>query len=1099
MTVRLGGLGTNKLHVLASLPLVSALACGGVLAGCSGDDSVGGTSAADSGEAGSEGGIVRDGGPDSGGPGEASTGVDSGGKDSTPVDTGLPDSGVDTGSVDSGTADTGVSDTGRTEGGAADTAAPDTGAPESGGGGTDGAPLDATTDVVTDGSVDAAKDGTAADSGMDATTDTGAPAPVASIPTSLDLVSADCGSTTPTQKPLVITNTGTADLRVTNASFGSNTNFTVSGAPIAAIAPNGTANLTVAVTVPSTATAKSTLTGTLTIQTNDPIHPTTTVDVTVTAHGATLAWAPSTPTSADFGFAPNGVADTPITLTLTNTGNADAKTIAIGTPTDTHFTVDPATTATLAAGSSLTVTAHFTPTTLNPVTATSTISSDTTVASCGTSVSSLGYSGQGAVGVVTGWPSAVVDFLGSPCGATAGPAAQTFTLSNSGNIPVHIASLSWAGYAGYTTDLTTSSVIPAASGTTPGALLVNLYAPPIPLPSPVPGTGIYDGALAIATDAAGDTAPHTVSVTNHAVGAVLSFDTTPTPNFGGFGPVATFTTANQSFNVVNTGNAASNVTLATAAPFSVSLPTFLLQPGVGQAQSEAATFGPTSFGGFSGQVSLAGDHLCNDLPNPLSLSGTGESGGLAFYNQTTLAQAFAFQTNCGTTAAPQTLTIKNVGNQPASVTAISLKTGTWYGLTSAALPISLNAGDTTNVTITPVAIPFPQNPDPSLFVDEIDVTTSGIANDPVHKIGLSETALGDVIVLGPIPPAVFDLGATPVSTSSAAQTFSITNNGNGATPQANLTIASGNADFAVQGTAIVTPGGPSLLVPVTFNAPVAPGAVTSNLTIHTTDALCQPLPGSAMGTPGTTLLPIQALATQAGPNVQPGNLNFGLTNCNDVAAPQDITVTNTGTQDFDVTGATVDNTTYFSLSPTTGHVTANGGNAVVIHVTPSKIPATVASVPALPTYSGTVTIHTNANTTVHDFTVTLTMGAQGVIVTNDLLAAGRIWAFGTVPSGGTSNVTVDIQNAGNWPLQASLNVQGTPPGLFGLTNDPTVETGMQTPGSTAIVGAFHPNVPHNSWPNVQGTLTIAPTLGGVFCAPLPAGWSQPIALTGSSQ
>jgi hypothetical protein len=591
----------------------------------------------------------------------------------------------------------------------------------------------------------------------------------------------------------------------------------------------------------------------------------------------------------------------------------------------------------------------------------------------------------------------------------------------------------------------------------------------------------------VTTTIPGDS-PHTINLTNEAVGAILAFDTTPTPNFGLFGPVPAVTnSASQAFNVVNSGNASANVTLTTAAPFGATPGTFQLlgSPTTPVVQPDTASFSPTTYGFFSGTIAISttGTTLCQPLPAPLPLSGTGELGGVSFS-----AAAFQFQANCGTAAATQTLTITNNGNEPINLTAIGLTAGINYSLTTATLPIGLAAnGGTTSVTIVPGTIPIPTL---ASITDQINVTTD-IPGDVTHHIGLTETPVGDVITLVPAPPGPFDLGPTPVGNTSQAQDFEIVNNASSATAPANLTISSSNPDFVVTPSVSVPAAGGSIPVPLTFTAPGTPGLVTSNLVIATTDPLCAPLPGTPDGT-----YPVEATATEAGPSVQPGSLNFGLNNCGAAAAgAQNITITNTGNQDFHVTSWDVDNTSYYTLSSTSAtgvNVLANSGNSVVITVTPNAIPATVPAVPAYLTYSGTVSIRTDANVPVPNFTVSLTMGAQGVIVNGNL--ATTTFAFGTVTRPGTSDEIVTIDNIGNWPLQAQLIGLNT--GVFSLSPATTVEA--TTPGTTNLVTVFAPNVAHTSWADTAALL-IAPTAGGVFCSPLPESWSQTITLTGTSR
>jgi len=276
---------------------------------------------------------------------------------------------------------------------------------------------------------------------------------------------------------------------------------------------------------------------------------------------------------------------------------------------------------------------------------------------------------------------------------------------------------------------------------------------------------------------------------------------------------------------------------------------------------------------------------------------------------------------------------------------------------------------------------------------------------------------------------------------------------------------------------------------VTFTAPGAAGPVSTNITITTSDVLCAPLPN-----PNTVA--VSGTATQAGPLVSTNTLNFGLNNCGGAAAAaQQVTVQNTGTQDFTITGVSVDNTTYFSvsMSPADGIVSANKANVVTVTVAPHAIPFPVASAPDMGTYSGTLTITTNANVPSPNFPVTLTMGAQGVIVTNPL--AKTTWTFPTVNKGQKSTFSLPIANAGNAPLQVTLGglSVGSP---FSLSPNPTVES--TTPGSTPVTATFAPTAADSVFIDM-GTLTVAPTTGFTLCQPLPASWVTPtIQFEGSS-
>jgi hypothetical protein len=934
-----------------------------------------------------------------------------------------------------------------------------------------------TQDVVTEDVVtqDVVTHDSPVDSPVDAPKDApgdGCTGAVAAFSTStIDEGAGNCGASAGVTHSFDIQNTGCANLTVTATIGGS----VFSASPTSlTVAPGMTGTITVKAVVPASSTAGSALSGSMALTTNDPAHASATIPLSVTPTGATLAWSSSSPTAANFGTQPLNQAATAIGLTLQNTGNASAS-VAFGTPSNSQFSLSP-TSATVAASGNSMLQAGFTPTTTTASTATSTFTVTGPV--CGTSVSSLSFSGQGGTGSVTGWPTATEDFGGGACNGPA-PAAQTFTLTNKGSLDAHITAITFAGYMGYTTNATVGEAIPANGGT----IVVSISAPAIPFPSAVPGN--YAASVTFTTDVAGDS-PHQINLTEHAVGAILAWDTSATTNFGNFGTVPAGTNANQAFAVVNSGNATSSVTLAANTPFSVLPATFNVSGGSNQ--SDVATFSPQTFGPFTSPLVMSGTNLCQAVPAALNLTGTGQAGGLGLSSQ-----SLQFTVNCGATATAQTITLTNNGNASFNWNA-QLPNGTATDSLYTFSPASGNiaAGGTATITVSPALVPqYPANTNPSAFADTITITTD-IPNDTAHPVALNETPLGDILS---VKPTSLDFGSIPVSTSSPAQTFVVLNGANAGTPSANVTITSSDGtDFPVNGGATATttaaPGGQSAAISVQFNAPGTPKSYSSNIDLSTNDVLCAPLPMSpAVAAKGN--------ATQAGPVYNPPSpLDFGLVNCGSTASPQQITAGNTGTQSYTITSLTLSKGASspftVSMSPASGVV--DPGKTVTITVTPTGIPANEPNnkVPDTGFWSDQLVVATNANVMPPNITYGLQMGAQGVIVTNDLTSAN--WSFGTVNFGSTGYFNVLIKNAGNMGAVGTLTGLNYP-NIYGLQGQPT---SIASGSSTTLSGTFTPPSGSGTWSD-QGKLTIAPVTGAVFCEPLPASWQTPtINLLGSA-
>jgi hypothetical protein len=347
------------------------------------------------------------------------------------------------------------------------------------------------------------------------------------------------------------------------------------------------------------------------------------------------------------------------------------------------------------------------------------------------------------------------------------------------------------------------------------------------------------------TDA--DAAPHVITLTEEPSGAILAFDTSPTPNFGSFGSLGLLKSLTQHFNVVNNGSASALVTLAVstndladaASPFTVSPPAFTIEPRA--AQGVAATFTALVANGVTGSLGIASvtGPICGGLPTPLSVSGSGFGGGV-----TIAPSSLSFAATCGG-AAPgaQSFVVRNDGTADFTWK-MSLPTGpgaAQYTATADPPPGPLIPGALATVTVTALAVPSPApNPTPSAFAAELIISTD-IPLDPQHVVSLGETPLGDQLSFSTPSPLRF--GEIPTDTV-LSQTFTILNNANAGSPAATVS-------FFIAGTGA---GGYAAPAPLTN---VAAGATASGTIIFsptsavpfpatlgalTSDVLCSPLP-----------------------------------------------------------------------------------------------------------------------------------------------------------------------------------------------------------------------------------------------------------------
>jgi archaellum component FlaF (FlaF/FlaG flagellin family) len=206
-------------------------------------------------------------------------------------------------------------------------------------------------------------------------------------------------------------------------------------------------------------------------------------------------------------------------------------------------------------------------------------------------------------------------------------------------------------------------------------------------------------------------------------------------------------------------------------------------------------------------------------------------------------------------------------------------------------------------------------------------------------------------------------------------------------------------------------------------------------------------------------------------------------NCGAAAAPQQIVVTNTGSASYRITDVTANHAGYYVLDYLTVPITVAPAESATITITPNAIPGTVDSVPDYATYSGTLVITTDAiNDTPH--TVDLTMGAKGVIITNELWPTE--WSFGTANFGATRKLNINIVNTGNASAVAVLqDMIYAGDKVFSLVPGQTIP-----PAKTSnIVARFQPT-DYDLTYTASARLVINPANDEVFCQPLPAGWSS---------
>jgi len=278
-------------------------------------------------------------------------------------------------------------------------------------------------------------------------------------PASKDFGSVVVGNSSATQT-FTVSNTGSAPLSVGSVTISGD--FTITSDSCSGVSLDPSASCAVGVVfTPSTV---GTLTGTLSITSDDPDTPTVEVALSGTGVSETVT-GPNisvSPTTVDFGNVVVGTTSAPQTVTVANTGNADLTVSNVVLTGDTDFDVQTTTCVDpiLAPGESCSADVVFTPSSIGGKTATVTITSDDP----DTPTVEVTLTGNGVVEEpdITVSPTSV-DFGSVAVGSSD---SKTVTVKNDGTADLNITSVSTLSGPFSTTDgCTGQTLAPAASCT----------------------------------------------------------------------------------------------------------------------------------------------------------------------------------------------------------------------------------------------------------------------------------------------------------------------------------------------------------------------------------------------------------------------------------------------------------------------------------------------------------------------------------------------------------------------------------------------------------------------------------------------------------
>ena len=400
-------------------------------------------------------------------------------------------------------------------------------------------------------------------------------------------------------------------------------------------------------------------------------------------------------------------------------------------------------------------------------------------------------------------------------------AAQSVTLTNSGNAALTISSISLAGTN--PGDFAQTNTCPLSPSTLAASATCTISATFSPTAS-----GSRSASVSITDNASGS--PHNVSLSGTGV--------TPAP-------AVTLTPSSLTFSsqVVGTSSAAQKVTLKNSGTADLTINSIGLAgtnagdfaqtntcPSTltaGESCTISATFTPTAISSRSASVSITDN--ASGSPHTVALSGSGTSAPAPVVSLSPTSLSFSNQ-NVGTTSAAQTVTLTNSGNAALTISSIGLA-GTNPGdfvqtntCPTGSSTLAAGSNCTISVTFTPT----------TSGSRSASVSITDNASDSPQSVALSGTGVTPAPAVT-LTPSSLSFGNQNVNTTSAAQTVTLKNSGTAALTIGSISLTGTNTgDFAQTNTCPINPStlaaGASCTISVTFT-PTATGTRTASVSI----------------------------------------------------------------------------------------------------------------------------------------------------------------------------------------------------------------------------------------------------------------------------
>ncbi|MFZ0640443.1 MAG: choice-of-anchor D domain-containing protein [Candidatus Acidiferrales bacterium] len=479
----------------------------------------------------------------------------------------------------------------------------------------------------------------------------------------------------------------------------------------------------------------------------------------------------------------------------------------------------------------------------------------------------------------------------------------------------------------------------------------------------------------------------------------------------------------------------------------------------------AVEFTPTATGSLTGQVDV-NDNAGNSsaAQQTIALSGTGVAQTfIVGVSPTSLT--FSSQT-VGATSSPQSVTLTNTGTGTLNITSIGLTgaNANQFQIYPAGTTCPIGgAGVSPNGGTCTIAVEFAPT-----VVGTANASISIADNAPTSPQAVPLMGGGSGAVAS-LSPSTLTFGSVNVGSTSAAQTVTLTNNGNANLVLNSLGISGANpSDFQITSQSTCPIGGTGISPSGTCNIVVdfVPQASGSRFaTVNIAD--------NAAGSP--QIVSLSGTGTAPAVTLSPTSLSFGNVNVGTTSTQPTITLTNTGNQTLTISSVNIDPTVGtpgdFALSgsnscKTVGALQPNTNCTITVSFTPASQGGAI----------GQVDISDNASGSPQTVSLTGTGTAAGVMLTPSILTfAGQNPGTPSSPP-----QTVTLQNTGTGPLTiSSIAITGANPLDFAQTNNcPIGPAATLSAGSAcSIAVTFSPtgtgsrsaslSVSDNSTPSLQ--------------------------------